>query len=152
MNLDINLKFNEFNEYLNQRGAEAHPGKDKLETLTHELVIAILKSKKLDVDKELAVLANIVKRMAKSRLPGRIKIMLQAERILKACEQKGLKTDFSSEVGRSIQTLKAKNKGESLLEDIDDKKLGFIHGDTFLSASGLEGGSPIHLLMERRSH
>lgn len=140
MNNDINLKLNQFNNYLTQIEIIKI---DKLESLTNEVVEMILKLKEIDADKELNSLANSVKKIINISTSDRIKIMVQTERIFKACEQKGIKNQFSSDLEETIHFLESQLKRENLIKDIDDKRLGFIHGDNFLSASGLEGGSTI---------
>lgn len=138
---DIHSKFDQFCNYVTQTDAGE---KDKLELLANELLDEISKSQELNVDQDLTLLANSVAKVMHSRDSERIKIMRQAERIFKACEQKvSLKHQFSPELGKSIKTLETQLNRENLLNNIDDKKLGFIHGDSFISSSGLEGGESI---------
>lgn len=138
---DIHSKFNQFSDCLIQpNGVE----KNKLESLTNELVDEILKSNDLDLGKDLSSLAKNVEKVSDNCSSDRIKIMLLAERVFKACEQRGIDHPFSSILGKSIKNLEARLRKENLLDEIDDKRLGFIHGDTFLSASGLEGGKSIN--------
>lgn len=137
----LKSKFHEFRYYLAQADTVE---KGKLEALANELIEGISKSNEPnDVSKELTSLANSIKKIPKSRIHEQIKVLLQAERVFKACEQKGIEHTFTSELERSIKTLENQIKEEGLLEDIDDKKLGFMHGDIFLSASGFEGGDSL---------
>ena len=135
MSYNINSKMKLFNNYISQPIAE---GKDKIGIIANELVEAILKNNGEDFTQELASLVRTVKQLSSSQ-PGCTKIISQAERIFKACEQKGIEIDFPPALERSITRLEARAKRLNLLAGIDDKTLGFIHGDSFLSASGLEG-------------
>ncbi len=137
----LKSKFHEFRYYLAQPDAAA---KVKLDSLATELIEEISKSNATgDISKELNSLAASIKKAPQSLSREQITVYLQAERVFKACEQKGIEHTFTSELEESIASLETLFEKQSLLEEIDDQKLGFIHGDTFLFGTGFEGADPV---------